>query len=252
MKKKNLFYFLHILAIVLNISLFILPTQALWLAFDTYLFQALNSSIVEHPIQQMFWALGNIKITDIFGALFLLTAFLLYIFEARDEERQKRIEQLLYTIIWFEISILCCKQVITPICENFHLSRHGPTVVLPNAFMLSEVVPWCKVKDSSYFCYPADHAAIVFQWCAFMWFFAGWKRGLFVLISSMICILPRLISGAHWASDLLVGSGSIVMVAMAWAVCTPMYYSITNGLHTFVSFLYTGRNSRIPCEQEHV
>ena len=217
------FFVLHFLAILLVISLFVPPTDALWRAFDTVCFRALNESIIGHPIQQVFWAIANIKITDVFGAVFLLCSFLLYIYETEGNERRQRVAQLLYTLIWFEISILICKQVYTPLCENNGISRHSPTVVLPNALMLSEVVPWAKIKDSSYFCFPADHAAIVFQWCAFLWYFAGWRRGVAIFFCSVLFLLPRLISGAHWTSDLIVGSGSVVLIALAWALYTPLY-----------------------------
>jgi Kdo2-lipid A phosphotransferase len=217
------FFVLHAIAVALVASLFLLPSDSAWNIIDRACFSLLNSSIIGHPIQQAFWAVSNIKITDIFGASFLLGAFLMYIFEAQGQERRKRVAQLLYTLLWFEISILFCKQCYTPICEHLGISRHSPTVMMDKAFMLSEVVPWEKIKDSSYFCFPADHACIVFQWCAFIWFFAGWKRGLFVYLFSIIFLLPRLISGAHWLSDLLVGSASIIIIALAWALFSPLF-----------------------------
>ena len=217
------FFIFHALAVFLLASLFLPPTEELWRSFDTACFRILNESLIGHPVQQAFWAVANIKITDIFGASFLLCSFLLYIFEAEGNERRRRLAQLLYTLLWFEISIFACKQIYTPICESSGLSRHSPTLVLQNAFMLSEVVPWAKIKDSSYFCFPADHASIVFQWCAFLWYFAGWKRGASIFFCSLIFLLPRLISGAHWTSDLLVGSGSVVLIALAWALHTPLY-----------------------------
>ena len=209
-------------------SLFSPPTDAMWRAFDTAIFRFLNNAVVGHPVQQAFWAVANIKITDIFGAAFLLSSFLIYAFEGQGVERRRRFAQLMYALLWFEISILVCKQVYTPICEGHGLSRHSPTLVIQDALMLSEIVPWAKIKDSSYFCFPADHASIVFQWCAFLWFFAGWRRGASVLLCSLFFLLPRLISGAHWTSDLIVGSGSVVLVALAWALHTPLYDWIMN------------------------
>lgn len=217
------FFTLHLLALFLLASLFLLPTKEVWQWVDTSCFVALNSSIEHHPLQQAFWAVFNIKITDLFGASFLFGCFLLYVFEGEEQERRKRLAQLIYALVWFEISILFCKQCLTPLCEHFHVSRHSPTVVLKASTMLSQVAPWAKIKSTSYFCFPADHACIVFQWCAFLWFFAGWKRGLLTSLFSTLFLLPRLISGAHWLSDLLVGSGSIILVALAYALYTPLY-----------------------------
>jgi membrane-associated phospholipid phosphatase len=233
---KRSFFALHAIALALIASLFLLPSDTLWNIVDTACFTTLNTSIVDHPIQQALWAVANIKITDIFGASFLLGYFVMYIFEGEGQERRKRTAQLLYTLVWFEISILFCKQCFTPICEHLGVSRHSPTVLMKGAVMLSEVVPWAKIKDSSYFCFPADHACIVFQWCAFIWFFAGWKRGLFSYLLSVIFLLPRLISGAHWLSDLLVGSGSIIIVVLAWALCSPLFNWGMSRLYRIVSY----------------
>jgi membrane-associated phospholipid phosphatase len=223
---KRSFFVLHLLAALLLISLFVAPTDGVWGSVDRWVFTTLNTSIIGHPIQQAFWAVSNIKITDAVGALFLLGCFLLYVFEATGDERRRRVAQLLYTLIWFEISILMCKQVYTPICEQSSFVRHSPTVILPASLHLSEIAPWAKIKDSSYFCFPADHASIVFQWCAFLWFFAGWRRGLFTTVYSFIFLLPRLISGAHWFSDLAVGSAVVTIIALAWALYTPLYQRI--------------------------
>ena len=230
------FFVLHALAAALIASLFLLPSDGLWRVVDMACFTCLNASIIDHPIQQAFWAVANIKLTDIFGASFLIGCFLIYVFEGQGTERRKRTAQLLYTLLWFEISILFCKQCYTPICEHIGISRHSPTVLVKGALMLSEVVPWAKIKDSSYFCFPADHACIVFQWCAFLWFFAGWKRGLFSLLFSMVFLTPRLISGAHWLSDLIVGSGSIIIVALAWALCTPIFKWAMHQLYRLVKY----------------
>lgn len=211
------------LSLFLLASLFVLPTKYLWECIDTHTFLWLNSTLIDHPTIQLFWAFLNIKTSDIFGATFLVGCFLLYIFEGKGEERKRRAIQFLYTLFWFEISILFCKQFITPICELYKISRHSPTTVLPAYVYLSKIVPSCKIKDSSFFCFPADHAAIVFQFCAFLWYFAGWKRGLYTLVISSIFMLPRLISGAHWLSDLLVGSLSIVIGAFALAIYSPLY-----------------------------
>lgn len=219
---QSRFYTFLLGAVALTISLFTFPTNLVWDVIDRQTFYFLNSAIADHPVQQIFWAFLNIKITDVLGALFLLGCFVLYIFEGTGRERRERLAELLYTLIWFEISILLCKQVFTPLCETYKIARHSPTTMLQAQVYLSQIAPSCKIKDSSYFCFPADHAAIVFQWCALLWHFGGWKRGLYALAGSAIFLLPRLISGAHWLSDLLVGSLSIVLISSAFALYTPL------------------------------
>lgn len=225
---KTRFFSLHAIVILLLASLFwIAPSKSVWKTLDLFIFQSLNGLLDDHPLQQVFWALSNIRITDVFGALYLAALFLVYIFEAQCQERRKRIASLLFTLVWFEVSILFCKQVLTPIFEQYlHLTRHSPSVDIIDYISLSKVLPWLKVKDSSCFCFPADHGAIVLQWFCFFTYFAGVRRALICIPPIVLLILPRLISGAHWFSDLAVGSVSIILLTFAWATATPLYYHV--------------------------
>lgn len=214
------------ISLLLLLSFLVPSTANLWHAIDLKIFYWLNSYVAKHPAQQVFWAvtsITNIKIADIFGALFLLGFFLLYIFEVSGQERKTRVVQLLYTVLWFEIAMLLCKQLMTPFLIKQGFSRYSPTEVLPEVFRLSTVLPFLKVKDSSQFCFPADHGSIVLLWCGFLWYFGSWKRGLLAFLFSTIFLVPRLLSGAHWLSDLLVGSLAWVLVLMSIALFSPVY-----------------------------
>ena len=222
-KKRGAFFLLIGIAISLLLSLYCNPTALWWKKIDYAVFRSLNNYVAGHPIQQIFWAAFSIKITDIVGALFLLGFTLLYVFEAPVHEQKKRIQELLFMLLWFEIAMILCKQLLTPFLIQHGFSRHSPTETLPNVFRLSSVLPWLKVKDGSLFSFPADHGSIVIQWCVLLWYFGSWKRGLFALIFSSIFLLPRLISGAHWLSDLCVGSVSWVLLLISLALFSPLY-----------------------------
>ena len=225
------FIALHLAAFFLLFSLFGSSSlAAMWQHIDTYVFRTLNDFIRERPLQQVFWACFSIKLTDLIGAVYLVALFLLYIFEEKGLDRRKRLASLLFTLIWFEITILASKQLLTPLCEHFHLSRHSPSVLLHDRVALSTILPWLPVKDSSCFCFPADHGLIVLQWWLLFSYFAGFKRSLLSLPPTIILLLPRLISGAHWFSDLAVGSISMIAIAFAWATQTPLYAKIYNPL----------------------
>lgn len=230
----------HSFLSLIGIALFLLftlsfpPTAQIWYWIDVHVFRWLNTYLLQHPVQQVFWASASIKITDIFGALFLLGFFLIYVYQEKGEQRKKRAQELLFTLIWFEISMLLCKQLLTPFLIDHGFSRHSPTEVFSDTFRLSTVIPSLKIKDSSFFSFPADHGSIVLLWCGFLWFFDSWKRGLLALLFSTIFLLPRLLSGAHWASDLLVGSVSWVLILMSFALFTPLYDWLMNAIHLII------------------
>ena len=230
-------YLLRILlAIFLPLSLFILPTRHLWQMFDSSIYTWCNTSVAYHPIQRVFWAFANIKITDLFGAFFLGGCFFIYIREVDGYERRKRVAHLLYALVWFEITILLSKQCLNPILDHLRLWRRSPSLVLSDGFALSKLVSWRKIKDHAYSSFPGDHATIVFLWCSFLWFFAGRARGLLAFCCCPLFLLPRVISGAHWASDIVVGSAAIVILAMTVATYPPLLNWALNKLYRCLKY----------------
>lgn len=213
---------LHLIALCLIIVFCLDPLHSFWQSIDEWVFLSLNSSSIDHPIQQLFWALANTKITDFLTAVFLIGSFILYAFEAEDEDRIKRLSELLYTGLWIVCTIAVCKLFISPFLEAAGAARESPSALFDNCHLLSAAVPWMKIKDMAFNCFPADHAVVVFQWCSFFSFFAGLRRGVFITVIAIIFLIPRLISGAHWISDIAVGSISVVFISVAWGLCSPL------------------------------
>lgn len=210
-------------AILLLASWFFPPTASLWGAFDSWAFHALNDSLRGKPLTQIFWALANVRLADLFGALFILGFSLLYVFDKGREVAVSRLAQLFYYLIWFELGMLFLKEVFFHILVAVNFLRDSPTLMFSDTVLLSKAVPWLKIKDSSHWSYPSDHAFIVLQWAGFICVYSGWRLGLVAFASSWFFILPRLIGGAHWISDVLVGSLPIALVFVALACFTPLY-----------------------------
>ena len=217
------FLLINLFVMLLFGSWFFPLSQALWHSLDAWFFQWANESLRGNILTQIFWALANIKITDLFGAVFIITFSLLYIFNAGKEEVKVRIAQFLYYLIWFEIGILFLKEAFFSILVAINFLRESPSLVFENPILLSKVCPWLKIKDSSRWCFPGDHAFIVLEWATFMWVYAGRRIGILAFVSSTLFIVPRLIAGAHWLSDILLGSFPIALLFASWALFTPLY-----------------------------
>ena len=104
----------------------------------------------------------------------------------------------------------------------FTFERLSPSLVLEPVFRLSEVVTSVKVKDVSGNSFPGDHGTAVSLFTVFIWVFSGWRRGLAALALAIFAVLPRLMGGAHWITDLLVGSASIALVTTGLTFGTPI------------------------------
>lgn len=215
------FVWLNLTALLLSASWFI---PSLWATIDMWVFRALNESTRDNFIAQIFWALANVKITDLFGAFFIIIFTVLYVLDAPKEERRNRVAQLIYYLIWFEIGIFSCKQAFMAL----NVLRDSPTLLCEDPVLLSPVAPWLKIKDSSHWSFPSDHAFIILQWVGFIFAFAGKRLGIVAALTSSIFILPRLVSGAHWLSDVMLGSLPLALVFVAVACYTPIYhYALT-------------------------
>ena len=84
------------------------------------------------------------------------------------------------------------------------------------------LVPELHPKDHSYTSFPADHATVFALVGMFLFHFI-WKSRRWILVALFILfILPRMVAGAHWLTDIAIGAGTIIMAAMSIAMHTPL------------------------------
>jgi len=242
------FFMYHAIILALFATWLLPPTEYLWEKLDIASFQFFNSILENSICMQIFWALANVRVTDIFGALFIATFFLIYVFEEGRQTAKLRLAQFLYLCIWGEIGILGAKEGVYCFLKSIGYLRHSPSIVLNCPVKISEMIPWLKVKDFSFSSFPGDHALILLQWSAFVFFFCGARLGFLALISSTFFIMPRIMAGAHWMTDTLIGSTSCVLVIIAWATCTPIYPWLMRHLLRFTSSIID-YFSKKPCEE---
>ncbi|MNH40087.1 Inner membrane protein YeiU [compost metagenome] len=57
---------------------------------------------------------------------------------------------------------------------------------------------------------------------AFMWRYFGSKTFALALIIFMVFAFPRVMIGAHWFSDIAVGSVSVALIGLPWCLMTPL------------------------------
>lgn len=215
------FVWLNLTALLLAAS-WLIP--GLWSTIDTWAFKALNEGTRDNILLQIFWALANIKLTDLFGAVFIIVFTLLYVFDAPKEGRRERLAQFIYYLIWFEIGIFSVKQGFMLL----NILRDSPTLLTAEPVLLSKVAPWLKIKDSSHWSFPSDHAFIILEWVGFIFCYAGVRLGIVAAITSSIFILPRLVAGAHWLSDVMLGSLPLALIFVSVARFTPIYQFALN------------------------
>ncbi len=208
-------FLLHGLAALLATSLIWPPGAAIWRALSTASFYGLNGSLLWGQPWALFWALVNTKTFDTIGALLLLIPLLWYLY---DEPRTGRIDRLSRVTL-----LLVAVALMTGISKLLLPEIHypSPSLVLEPFQSLRVLVPDITSKVESIRSFPGDHAVFVFTYMAICFSLIGGKYALLGLFFAALYVLPRLVSGAHWLSDDIVGGGIAALIAFGWAIHSP-------------------------------
>lgn len=212
----------HVIAMLLFISWLWQPSRALWDQLDIQLFHFLNAPLASHSTWAHLWAFGSMRLADMAVGLIML-GFLVkggWLF-AKDQVR---------TALFAFLSVLFLLLVIriglfSPLVKAMHWQHDGPSLVLDGAVRLGNLFPeWDRfshIKDSSNNSFPGDHASVLLLWAMFLYPFAKlWQRWLIGLLT-VIFLLPRLVAGAHWGTDIFIGGVFLSLVAFSWGFYTP-------------------------------
>ena len=216
------FFILHAVAAVLLISWLFEPTRALWDMLDQVCFQGLNSFVHSSPFWQKFWALAGYKRSEFVMDAIRLIFFVTIVVRAPVGQRLNRILKLLFMIAFIFLTITLVGKTLFP--KVLEIERFSPTASDPNAFRLSSVIDWIHVKDHSLSSYPSDHGITAWLFTLSMFILFGWRYGVAAIITEGCYCLPRLVAGAHWVTDVIIGSGTVALILCAWVycrICTP-------------------------------
>ncbi len=209
--------FWNCLALALFSSLFLLPD--LWSKIDTSFFRLVNEPLRDSHLLRTFWAMANHTLADWVEDLFILGFCTLAIWKCQKGAKLKRGAQFFFCLILTALTILLVNRLF---CRDFlRLRRASPSLVLDQVVDISHYISWIRFKVHSSKSLPGDHATTALMFAISYAYLVRGRLGLLALLYGAFLCLPRLIVGAHWLSDIIVGSGCIVMVSISWAFFTP-------------------------------
>jgi len=225
----------HLALVAFIGSFFWAPTKILWDSLDIFFFKLLNGSLEGNPNWQLFWALANHRGADWLEDLFLFTFFTLYVCHLKKGSRLQGVSHCIFTVLYIATIIFFVNRLFFG--DYLNLFRESPTrVFFEESFKLSEHIEWLKIKDGSSRSFPGDHATTALLFASLYASFAPkYLKRIFFLYASFLC-LPRMVAGAHWLSDVIVGSGSIALFFRSWAVYTPLGAWCCKGLEKILRF----------------
>lgn len=196
--------------------------KAAWHQLDIPVFRLLNGSLGQLYGWDLLWALLSTRLADLIAALLMLLSLITpgLVFA------RLQLRRALVIFVALLVVTLLVRVVFTRVVDSMGLQHASPSVSLENSFSLSAAFPdierILEVKDRSSRSFPGDHASVLLLWAAFLSLFARGKRLVWLWLICLTLLLPRLVAGAHWFSDNLVGGGFVVMQTLAWGYCTPL------------------------------
>lgn len=210
------FLFCHVVAAVLFGTFFWEPARSLWQWIDEIVFLALNGTVFASNWWSKTSAFANTKLYDKLSTLFLIVVLFSYVAFGWGEDVSKRFSAILFIGLYMTITTLARRET-----SFMEFGRVSPSLTDLPFNNLREIEPNIKAKVASHDSFPGDHGISCIILVTLFWFYAGWKWGLFALLTTPLFVMPRLIGGAHWVSDIAVGAVVYSLPVIAVAIFTP-------------------------------
>ncbi len=207
------------LALLLLLSWKIPLTASLWERCDQAIFSTLNPWIQTSKFWQHFWAFNTSRTMDWIHDVSVILFFFVPAWQPPEKKPRRKTAELLFSLAALALIIALVNGTLFP--EFLHCKRKSPTALDPTSFRLSSVIHWIKVKDLSYESFPGDHGTFILSFAFIAFHLIGRKAGYYAILYSVFFCLPRLITGAHWFTDIFLGSLSIATILTSLLFGTP-------------------------------
>lgn len=205
-----------VLAALLFITFMAPVTAPFWHVVDVHIAFALNGLVAGNHAQQLLWSLGNMHAFDFVIAAVMLALLLHYVARGTRATMSIRGAQTIVICVLLVVLVAITRELLFK-----HMHTESPSLVLQPFTRLSHHTS-LDIKDASVVSFPGDHATVVATFVYLLWALAGWRYGLAALLIAIVACMPRLVAGAHWFSDDLVGGLGTALVTVPWVVFTPV------------------------------
>ncbi|WP_158772568.1 phosphatase PAP2 family protein [Cobetia sp. L2A1] len=199
-----------------------IPALDFWAVLDSDVFWGFNLLI--SPLNPHWDTLLGLLNTRTFDAFAFLMMGVLFVWAMLSDERPHRYRHWLSIGITMLLTAGLISLFVLRVISYEHAS---PTRMFAHAQHLSELVSF-KTKDSASNSFPGDHGLMLMVFAGYMLAFAPRHIALWSLIFVVILSAPRIMVGAHWFSDVYLGSLSIALTALPWVLCTPLAHAATS------------------------
>lgn len=213
-KKIPLILLLNAAGLALFLSWYLPVNHGFWFPIDSGIFHFFNEQLVKS--QAILWlvAITNNRAFD--GCSLLAMGSLMLSFWLKEDAAGRR------RIIIIGLVMLLTAVVINQLAQGLMpVKRSSPSLFFPDIHRVSELLN-ISTKDASKDSFPGDHGMMLLIFASFMLRYFGKKAFAVALIIVVVFAFPRVMIGAHWLTDIVIGSLSAVLIGVPWCLMTPL------------------------------
>ncbi|HDL17319.1 MAG TPA: hypothetical protein ENH27_05715 [Rhizobiales bacterium] len=200
----------------------ILPvSRGWWDRLDVAAFRFLNGSLSLGEWWQVLWALANNRGTDVFSGTLILLLIVSWLWGRPRDVQNMKLASLGALLLFMGAVIMSLHPLII---KWIGYARPSPTLVLDGVFWLDKLVPSIDAKVADRSSFPGDHAFILVTFALFFIFLGPWRTAAVASLLALVFNLPRLVGGAHWLTDGVIGGAIPALLVVSWLLATPLGY----------------------------
>ncbi len=213
---------LNLLGIVLFLSWYIPANHGFWFKIDSAIFFYFNQHLLSSPSFLHLVAITNNRAFDAISLLCMGSLYLYFFIKETPTGRRR--------LVVMGFVMLLTAVILNQLGHLLPVSHPSPTLVFDNVNRVSELTG-IPTKDASSDSFPGDHGMMLMIFACFM--LRYFSRGAFVIALLIVVIfsLPRVMIGAHWFTDIAVGSLSVVLVGSSWILLTPLSDKVIDAIN---------------------
>ncbi|CNL08280.1 phosphatase PAP2 family protein [Yersinia aldovae] len=223
MTRRNLptILLLNMLGIVLFLSWYIPVNHGFWFKIDSTIFFYFNQHLLSSPTFLHLVAITNNRAFDVISLVCMGLLYVCFYIKETPVGRRRLI------VIGFVM--LLTAVILNQLGHMLPVSHPSPTLAFDNINRVSELTG-IPTKDASSDSFPGDHGMMLMIFACFMLRYFSCGAFAIALLIAAIFSIPRVMIGAHWFTDIAVGSLSVVLVGISWVLLTPLSDKIIDAI----------------------
>lgn len=205
---------LNVAGLALFLSWYLPVNHGFWFPLDSAIFHFFNQELVKSEAFLWLVAVTNNRAFD--GCSLLAMGSLMLTFWLKEDKAGRR------RILIIGLVMLLTAVVLNQLAQALiPVKRASPTLFFSNINRVSELLH-IPTKDASKDSFPGDHGMMLLIFSAIMLRYFGKKAFAVALIIFVVFAFPRVMIGAHWFTDIAVGSLSVALIGLPWWLMTPL------------------------------